>query len=363
MRHCGALAWGVVVVATMFVALPPRAQGRERAHTLAELEAAALPRVDVAAMADPSYAARFTRERDVVRAKRADLILELYHASPAESGMQPLLSERWRTMVQQGKAQQAVAEMSEYLAGAGMKEKEAAAFQRAQTIIQQTAKDTAERLAAVESFKPFVSPEQSGTLIPQLLYWTARLEPQAGEKETLLSRAVSQYPESPVARVIRGATRRQEAVGKTMTARFDDAITGTPIDLEDFRGKVVVVEFWAAWCTDCAREMPHMKTVYADFRGRGVEFVGVSLDLPESDGGLAALKAAVARHQLKWPQYYLGKEWDSDFSQQWGVFSVPSVFVLGRDGRVINSDAGGKLEAVLEEALKASGPANQRPAN
>lgn len=227
-----------------------------------------------------------------------------------------------------------------------------AAYERALLIIQKQAKDTSPRLAAIEEFRKLAPPEQAGKMLPQLLYRTGRLASDPTERDRLLARVVHDYPDSPAAKVVRGATQRQEAVGKTMELSFNDAVTGTPIDIKDFRGKIVVVDFWAAWCTDCAAEMPYMKKVYAEFKDKGVIFIGISLDLPEAEGGLAALKAAVARHQLKWPQYYLGNEWDSDFSVKWGVFAVPSVFVIERQGKVVTTEAENKLEPILSDILK-----------
>ena len=293
--------------------------------------------------------------RDEVRQKRAQFILELYQAAPTTPDMATLLMERWQTLVQQNQPQQAVTEMNAYLAGdATPVDRQAVAFQRAQTIIQQLATNTESRRAAVEEFhQKYAALDVPRVLVPRLMYLAAKQEKDSKAKDEQLAKIASSYPNAPISKVIRGVTRRQDAVGKTMTANFTDVITGTPIDLADFHGKVVVVDFWAAWCTDCAAEMPYMKKIYADFKDKGVVFIGVSLDLPEAEGGLDALKRGVARHQLKWPQYYLGKEWDSDFSSEWGVYSVPAVFVLDRQGKVVNSDASGKLESILHEVLKA----------
>ena len=65
--------------------------------------------------------------------------------------------------------------------------------------------------------------------------------------------------------------------------------------MKGLRGKVVVVDFWATWCGPCVGEIPEMQRIYAEYHDKGVEFIGVSHDLPEEDGGLEALKAFVAK--------------------------------------------------------------------
>ena len=65
--------------------------------------------------------------------------------------------------------------------------------------------------------------------------------------------------------------------------------------MSDLKGKVVVVDFWATWCGPCVGEMPNMKKLYAEYKPKGVEFIGVSLDQPESAGGLKALTSGPAR--------------------------------------------------------------------
>jgi thiol-disulfide isomerase/thioredoxin len=145
--------------------------------------------------------------------------------------------------------------------------------------------------------------------------------------------------------------RRNEQVGKPFELSFTDATTGNPVSIGDLKGKVVVVDFWATWCGPCVAEMPKMKQLYAEYKPKGVEFVGVSLDQPESKGGLTALKEFVAKNEIKWPQYYQGKFWDSEFSTSWGVNSIPCMFVLDADGNLVDAYAREKLEKLLPELI------------
>jgi thiol-disulfide isomerase/thioredoxin len=124
--------------------------------------------------------------------------------------------------------------------------------------------------------------------------------------------------------------------------------------MKDLRGKVVVIDFWATWCGPCVAEMPKMKDLYAKYRDKGVEFIGVSLD--QADGGLEKLKDFVAKNEITWPQYYQGKGWESDFSSSWGVNSIPCVFVVDQEGKLYSLNGRGKLEEMIPELLEKNKP-------
>ena len=117
------------------------------------------------------------------------------------------------------------------------------------------------------------------------------------------------------------------------------------------KGKVVVVDFWATWCGPCVAELPAMKKLYEKFHGQGVEFLGVSLDQPKEQGGLDALKKFVKEQEIRWPQYYQGKGWESDFSRSWGINSIPTMFLVDQDGKLVSVEARGKLAKLIPELL------------
>ena len=98
-----------------------------------------------------------------------------------------------------------------------------------------------------------------------------------------------------------------------------------------------------------------MKKLYAEYKDKGVEFIGISLDQPEDQGGLTKLKEFVAKNGITWPQYYQGKGWQGEFSQSWGINSIPTVFVVDAEGKLHSTKARGQLEKMLPELLKKAG--------
>jgi hypothetical protein len=101
-----------------------------------------------------------------------------------------------------------------------------------------------------------------------------------------------------------------------------------------------------------------MKKFYAEYKEKGVEFIGVSLDLPKEDGGLDELKEFVAKNEIPWPQYYQGDggEGEGGFAQTWGVETLPRMFVVDADGKLAVVDAAGKLDKILPSLLKKAKP-------
>ncbi|MCH7870654.1 MAG: redoxin domain-containing protein [Planctomycetes bacterium] len=171
------------------------------------------------------------------------------------------------------------------------------------------------------------------------------------EQVAAYKRAIEQFPNNRATRYAKGKIRRVEGVGKPFTLDFADAISGESVSLSRLKGKVVVIDFWATWCGPCIAEMPKMKEIYAEYREKGVEFIGVSLDQPEYKSGLKKLKEYCEKNEIVWPQYYQGNFWTSAFSMSWGVNSIPAMFILDKKGNLHSTDAGGKLEEMIPELL------------
>jgi Thioredoxin-like len=98
--------------------------------------------------------------------------------------------------------------------------------------------------------------------------------------------------------------------------------------------------------------MPKMKEIYAKYHDKGVEFIGVSLDQPKEAGGLDKLKKFVTDNEIAWPQYYQGKGWDSEFSKSWGINSIPCMFVVDQDGKLVTVEGREQIETLIPDLLK-----------
>ncbi len=125
---------------------------------------------------------------------------------------------------------------------------------------------------------------------------------------------------------------------------------GKEISLSDLKGKIVMIDFWASWCGPCRRENPHVKKLYAQYKSKGFEIFGVSLD---NDRG--RWLQAIDEDGLEWVHVSDLKKWQSVAAQAYQVSSIPQTFLLDREGRIIGRGLrGASLEQKLREVFEES---------
>lgn len=118
------------------------------------------------------------------------------------------------------------------------------------------------------------------------------------------------------------------SVGKPLSLAFT-ATDGARIDLANYRGKVVLLQFWATWCPPCRAEMPMVQRVYATLHPKGFEILGISLDNDRD-----ALNGYLREHGIAWQQYFDGKMWENAVAARFGITAVPQLFLIDKHGRL-----------------------------
>ncbi|WP_342647178.1 TlpA disulfide reductase family protein [Mucilaginibacter sp. CSA2-8R] len=121
--------------------------------------------------------------------------------------------------------------------------------------------------------------------------------------------------------------------------------SGHPITLKQLRGKYVLLDFWAAWCTPCRRLNPELVKIYNQFKEKPFIILGVSLD-KERRFWVAAIK----KDKLPWLQVSDLKQWNSAIAQLYGVQAIPQNFLISPDGKLVVKNLRSKA---LEDKLSA----------
>lgn len=122
---------------------------------------------------------------------------------------------------------------------------------------------------------------------------------------------------------------------------------GVQVSLADFRGKYVLLDFWASWCPPCRKENPNVVAAFERFKDRNFTVVGISLDKSRE----AWLKA-IGHDKLDWPQLSDLRYWDARVAALYGIRGIPSNVLVGPDGKIIARDLrGNALPAALDVVL------------
>lgn len=139
-------------------------------------------------------------------------------------------------------------------------------------------------------------------------------------------------------------------VGKKFTDIEGLSIDGKKLKLSDFagKGKVVLVDFWASWCGPCIVELPNVIKAYNEYKDKGFEIVGVSLDTDKK-----AWSETTKKHGITWPQFSNLKGWDDPAARAYNVGGIPYTLLIDKDGTIVAERLrGDAIVKKLDELLK-----------
>ncbi|MBE7178240.1 MAG: AhpC/TSA family protein [Mucilaginibacter polytrichastri] len=137
------------------------------------------------------------------------------------------------------------------------------------------------------------------------------------------------------------------AVGATAPDFTMPGVNGKPVKLADFRGKYLLIDFWASWCGPCRQENPNVVKAFNQYKDKGFTILGVSLD--ESEG---AWKNAIKADGLDWAHASELKRFNGPVVEQYQVQAIPTNFLLDKDGKIVAKNLRGPaLEEFLQKTL------------
>jgi peroxiredoxin len=199
----------------------------------------------------------------------------------------------------------------------------------------------------------FIQTTPNATLGVLALGWASRSF-QPAQMESALKNLKTRFPGNTLIAEMEKSSQDQPEqstgeswVGKTVPELVMPDINGKDVSISSFRGKFVLIDFWASWCGPCRMENPNVVKAYNEFKGKNFTVLGVSLDKDKD-----SWKKAIAQDHLSWSQMSDLKYWNSQAVETFGFQGIPFNVLVDPSGKVIGESLRGEeLDAKLKQVL------------
>ena len=117
---------------------------------------------------------------------------------------------------------------------------------------------------------------------------------------------------------------------------------GDSLTLESFKGKVILLDFWASWCMPCRSANKELVKLYNKYKTQGFEIFSVSIDESKKDW-----QKAVAKQKITWIQVNDPRGWDAQTAIRWNIYQLPTTYLINKSGDVVSIDLEGKNSIIM----------------
>lgn len=205
--------------------------------------------------------------------------------------------------------------------------------------------------AAAASYD-FAVKHTASFITPFAIYRFYQATDDVNQADALFNQLTPEVKASPMSAALAGliAQAKQNATGYVLPDFTQPDTSGVPVSLSSFRGKYVLIDFWASWCGPCRMENPNVVAAYNRFKDKNFTVLGVSLDRPgKKDDWMRAIKD----DNLTWTHVSDLQFWSNAVAQQFQIQSIPQNFLVDPEGKLIAKNLrGAALERKLEQLLK-----------
>ncbi len=212
------------------------------------------------------------------------------------------------------------------------------------------ASDPAQSKKCADGLESFVKQNSSSFVAPLAIYRINQLTDNGEQMERLFNGLTGDVKSSPIGGYIAQqiAEAKRNPMGKPLPDFSQEDTNGKLVSFSSFKGKYVLVDFWASWCGPCRQENPNVVRAYNKYKGKNFTVLGISLDKSKQPW-LDAIQA----DGLTWQHLSDLKGWTNAVAQKFGINSIPQNFLVDPNGVVIGKNLrGADLDSKLEEILK-----------
>jgi peroxiredoxin len=203
-----------------------------------------------------------------------------------------------------------------------------------------------ERVADVEAYvRALMRENPTDFRPPMILCRVAAAQPVEKRSKLYAELSLETTPE-PARTMAREALQKLDRVGMILDLSFT-ALDGSKVVLTELKGKVVLIDFWSTTCLPCIQELPGLKKLYGQYKDRGLEIIGISLDSDK-----AVLEQFIEKEQIPWPQYYDPAGEANPIARKYGINSIPVVWLVDKQGVLRELNGRENLEEKVKGLLK-----------